>query len=48
MNFIIVSRINILGLAIADAIAKTYVEDITVTSEVSVGSCFQVLLPLAS
>ncbi|MEH1922396.1 sensor histidine kinase [Nostoc sp.] len=37
-----------LGLAIADAIARTHGGDITVTSEVDVGSCFQVHLPLAS
>ncbi|WZF19937.1 HAMP domain-containing sensor histidine kinase [Nostoc sp. UHCC 0302] len=37
-----------LGLAIADAIARTHGGDITVTSEVGVGSCFQVRLPLAS
>lgn len=37
-----------LGLAIADAIARTYGGDITVTSEIGVGSCFQVRLPLAS
>lgn len=48
MNFIIVSRINILGLAIADAIAKTHRGDITVTSKVGVGRCFQVHLPLVS
>ncbi|MHC5858408.1 hypothetical protein [Nostoc sp.] len=48
MNFIIVSRINILRLAIADAIARTHGGDITFTSEVDVGSCFQVHLPLVS
>jgi len=37
-----------LGLAIAEAIAKTHGGDIIVTSEVGVGSCFQVRLPLAS
>lgn len=37
-----------LGLAIADAIARTHGGDIIVTSEVGVGSCFQVRLPLAS
>ncbi len=37
-----------LGLAIASAIARTHGGDITVTSEVGVGSCFQVRLPLAS
>ncbi len=37
-----------LGLAIAQAIARTHGGDITVTSEVGVGSCFQVRLPLAS
>ncbi|MBD2409411.1 two-component sensor histidine kinase [Nostoc calcicola FACHB-389] len=37
-----------LGLAIADAIARTHGGDITVTSEIGVGSCFQVRLPLAS
>ncbi len=37
-----------LGLAIALAIARTHGGDITVTSEVGVGSCFQVRLPLAS
>lgn len=37
-----------LGLAIALAIARTHGGDITVTSEIGVGSCFQVRLPLAS
>ncbi|MEH2104408.1 MAG: ATP-binding protein [Nostoc sp.] len=37
-----------LGLAIANAIARTHGGDIIVTSEVGVGSCFQVRLPLAS
>ncbi|WP_442947949.1 ATP-binding protein [Nostoc sp.] len=37
-----------LGLAIADAIARTHGGDITVNSEVGVGSCFQVRLPLVS
>ncbi len=37
-----------LGLAIAYAIVRTHGGDITVTSEVSVGSCFQVRLPLAN
>ncbi|MBC1239774.1 cell wall metabolism sensor histidine kinase WalK [Nostoc sp. 2RC] len=37
-----------LGLAIAQAIAKTHGGGIIVTSEVGVGSCFQVRLPLAS
>ncbi|MEH2272108.1 MAG: HAMP domain-containing sensor histidine kinase [Nostoc sp.] len=37
-----------LGLAIALAIARTHGGDIIVTSEIGVGSCFQVRLPLAS
>ncbi|MBD2510186.1 two-component sensor histidine kinase [Nostoc muscorum FACHB-395] len=37
-----------LGLAIALAIARTHGGDITVTSEIGIGSCFQVRLPLAS
>jgi signal transduction histidine kinase len=36
-----------LGLAIATAIAKKHGGEITVTSKVGVGSCFQVRLPLA-
>ncbi|BAY64686.1 histidine kinase [Calothrix brevissima NIES-22] len=36
-----------LGLAIAEAIAKTHGGDITVSSEVGVGSCFGVSLPLS-
>jgi signal transduction histidine kinase len=37
-----------LGLAIAHAIARTHGGDITVTSEIGVGSCFLVRLPLPS
>ncbi|MEH1785543.1 hypothetical protein [Nostoc sp.] len=48
MNFIIVSRINILELAIADTMAKTHGGDIIVTREVFVDSYFQLHLPLAS
>jgi signal transduction histidine kinase len=37
-----------LGLAIAQAIAQTHGGEITVTSQVGVGSCFQVRLPIAA
>ncbi|MFP5269453.1 sensor histidine kinase [Coleofasciculus sp.] len=37
-----------LGLAIAQAVAQQHGGDITVTSELGVGSCFQVYLPIVS